>query len=73
MIFLPKVEIKDYNIMIDGKKSFDRLVKKDIKMHGNIRKTATGQEDDYTTGCLFDYPYFIKKLKADCKKQKTGT
>ena len=42
-------------------------------MHDNIRKTATGQEDDYTTGCLFDYPYFIKKLKADCKKQKTGT
>ena len=24
----------------------------------NIRKIATGQEDDYTTGCLLDYTYF---------------
>ena len=22
------------------------------------RKIATGQGDDYTTGCLLDYPYF---------------
>ena len=24
----------------------------------NIRKTATGQRDDYTTGCLLNYAYF---------------
>ena len=24
----------------------------------NIRKIATGQGDDYRTGCLLDYPYF---------------
>ena len=23
-----------------------------------IRKIATGQKDDYTTGCLLDYQYF---------------
>ena len=23
-------------------------------------KIATGQGDDYTTGCLLDYPYFKK-------------
>ena len=23
-----------------------------------IRKTATGQRNDYTTSCLLDYPYF---------------
>ena len=29
----------------------------------NIRKVATGQGDDYATGCLLDYTYFkiIKK------------
>ena len=25
---------------------------------GNIQKIATGQTDDYTTGCLLDYNYF---------------
>ena len=24
----------------------------------NIRKTTTGQGDDYATGCLLDYTYF---------------
>ena len=29
-----------------------------IKQYNEIRKTATGQGDDYTTGCLLDYQYF---------------
>ena len=33
-----------------------------ILKHGNVRKIATGQGDDYATGCLLDYPYFKKKL-----------
>ena len=28
------------------------------KTNENIRKIATGQGDDYTTGCLLDYSYF---------------
>ena len=40
--YLPNVEIKDYN---------------SIKTYETIRKTATFQEDDYTTGCLLDYPF----------------
>ena len=28
-------------------------------MYENIRKFATDQGDDYTTGCLLDYLYFI--------------
>ena len=33
------------------------------KTYENIRKIATGKDDDYTTGCLLDYPYFKKKCK----------
>ena len=33
------------------------------KTYENIRKIATGEGDDYTTGCLLDYPYFIKNYK----------
>ena len=30
----------------------------DLIKQYEIRKTATGQGDDYTTGCLLDYQYF---------------
>ena len=40
----------------------------------NIRKIATGQGDDYTTGCLLDYIYFknyCKMAVVDLSKQQT--
>ena len=61
--YLPKVEIKDYNVMIDGKKLFGQPINDDTKTCENIRKIATGQVDDYTTGCLLDCLYF----KENCK------
>ena len=39
--------------MIDGKSFFDQPIKSFIKTYGNIRKIATGEGDDYTTGCFF--------------------
>ena len=62
---LPNVEIKDYNVMIDKKNFFDEPVKNNKVTYENIRKTATGQEDDYTTGCLLDYTSFKKILQND--------
>ena len=41
--------------------------------YDNIRKIATGQGDDYTTGCLLDYPYFkdtYKMIAVDLSKQQ---
>ena len=49
--------------MIDGKKFFYQPVKNDKATYENIRKIATGQEDDYTTGCLLDYIYFKNHYK----------
>ena len=43
---------------IDGKNFFDQLKKDDKITYENIRKIATSQGDDYTTGCLLDYAYF---------------
>ena len=34
-----------------------------LKTYDNVRKIATGQGDDYTTGCLSDYPYLKKYYK----------
>ena len=58
--------------MIDGKSFFDQPVKKN-KVTGENRKIATGQEDDYTTGCLLDYIYFknyYKMIVVDLSKQQ---
>ena len=61
--YLPKVEGKDYNVMTDGKNFFDQPINNDFKTNENIRKIATGQGDDYTTGCLLDYPHFKENYK----------
>ena len=60
--YLPSVEIKDYNVMIDGRIFLDQTIKNNLKSY-NIRKIATGQGDDYATGYLLDYLYFKKYFK----------
>ena len=70
--YLPNLEIKDYNVMIDGKNFFDQPIKND-KTYQNIRKSATGQGDDYTTSFLLDYNYFksyYKVIAVDLSKQQ---
>ena len=61
--FLLKVEIKDYNVVIDGRNFFDQPIKNDKITYDNIRKIANSQEDDYTTGCLLDYICFKENYK----------
>ena len=59
--------------MIDGQNFFDQAVKSNLRTYDNIRKIATGQRDDYTTGYLLDYNYFSNyyKMKAiDLSKQQ---
>ena len=70
--YLSNVELKDYNIMIDGKNVFHQRIKDNKVTYENIRKIATGQGDDYSTGCLLDYSYFkdsYKMIAVDLSKQ----
>ena len=70
---LLNVEIKEYDIMINGRNLLDQPVKNDAKTYKNIRKFATGQGDDYITGCLLDYFYFKEVymlIVADLRKQQ---
>ena len=48
--YLSTVEIKYYNVMIDGRNFSDQPIKNDSKAYDNVKKIATGQGDDYTTG-----------------------
>ena len=59
--------------MINGENFFDQPIKNKKTTYENIRKIATGQGDDYTTGCLLDYPYFLdtyKMIAVDLSKQE---
>ena len=56
--FLPRVDIANYNVLIDSRNFYDQLINDQIKKYDEIRKVATGKEDNYTTGCLLDYQYF---------------
>ena len=71
--YLPKLDIKDYNNMIDGKIIFDQPVKSNFRKFHNIWKISTGKGAGYTTGCLLDYNYFKERFKVkaiDLSKQK---
>ena len=56
--FLPRVNITNYNVLIDGRNFYDQPINDLVKQYDEIRKTATGQGDDYTTGCLLDFQFF---------------
>ena len=59
--------------MINGENLFDQPVKDNKVTYENIRKIATGKGDDYTTGCLLNYPYFkdsYKMIAVDLSKQQ---
>ena len=71
--YLPNVEIKKYNVMINGENFFDHSIKNDKVTYENNRKICTGSGDDYITGCLLDYPYIkdiYKMIAVDLSRQK---
>ena len=46
-----------YNVIINGKKFYDQPIDSYVKQYEEIRKLATGQSEDYTTGCFLGYEY----------------
>ena len=71
--FLPRIKVTNYNIEIDGRNFHDQPINNSIKQYDEVRETARGKGDDYTTGCLLDFAYFEKNYKiiaADLSKQK---
>ena len=66
----PKVEIKDFNVLIDGKSFFDVPVKNKEEAYEKIMSIS--KNNDYTAGNLLDYEYFSKHYKiiaTDLSKQ----
>ena len=52
---------------------FEQPIKNDLIIYSNIRKITTGQDDDYTTGCLQNYAFLknhYKMITIDLSKQQ---
>ena len=68
--YVPKVEIKGSNALIDGKSFFDLSVKNEEEAYEKI--IDMGNNNDYTTGNLLDFGYFKEKyqlIAIDLSKQ----
>ena len=62
--FFPRVEIDNYNVMIDEQYFFDQPVINDLRKFEIIPKVASGQGDDYAIDYLLDYAYFKENYKT---------
>ena len=72
--FLPREQIKNFNVLTDGRNFYDKPFNDLIKQYDEVRKVSTGHGDDYTTGCLLDYAYFkdsYRLIAVDLSKQKS--
>ena len=68
--YVPNVQIKDFNVLIDGKRFFDMPIKNEEETYQQI--IEMGRNNDYTAGNLLDYEYFSKHYKLiaiDLSKQ----
>ena len=71
--YLPRIDLKIYNAIIDGRNVYDNPIKNDIEKYRELKKVMIGKGEDYTTGSLLDYNYFNKNYKlvaVDLSKQK---
>ena len=69
--YLPRVMIKDYNVIIDKLAFFDLPIKTEEEAYEKIIDISRNNE--YTTGNLLDYDYFKKYYKLiaiDLSKNK---
>ena len=68
--FVPNVEIKDFNVLIDGKIFFDLPVKNEEEAYEKIIEMSN--DNDYTNSNLLDFGYLKKNYRlvaTDLSKQ----
>ena len=70
---IPTRNIRDYNILTDGRNFYDQNISDDFKKYEELRKVMTGRGDDCTTGSLLYYDHWKNNYKLICcdlSKQK---
>ena len=56
--YVPNVQIRDFNVIINGKSLFDMPIKNGEETYKQV--IEMGRYNDYTTGTFLDYEYFSK-------------
>ena len=68
--YVPNIEIKDFNVLFDGKSFFDLPVKNEEEAYKKIM--SNDRNNDCTTGNLLNFAYFkenYKLITIDLSKQ----
>ena len=68
--YVPKVQIKDFNVLIDGRKFFDLPVKNEEEVYEKIIDMSNN--NNHVTGNLLDFAYYkenYKLIAIDLSKQ----
>ena len=68
--YVPNVEIKDFNVLTDGKSFFDLSVKNEEEAYEKMIEMSNN--NDYATGHLLDFAYFkenYRLIAIDLSKQ----
>ena len=71
--YLPRIDFKKYNVIIDGRNFYDNAIESYVEKYRELKKVMIGKGEDYTTGSLLDYDYFLKHYKLvaiDLSKKK---
>ena len=71
--YLPRIDLKKCNVIIDGRNFYDDPIESDIEKYREFKKVMIGKGEDYTTGSLLDYYCFnehYKLVAVDLSKQK---
>ena len=71
--YLPRIDLKKHNVIIDGRNFYDNPIERDIEKYRELKKVMIGKGEDYTTGSLLDYNYFkdhYELVAVNLSKQK---
>ena len=61
--YLPRIDLKKYNVIIDGQNFYDNPIECYIEKYRKLKKVMIGKGEGYTAGSLLDYDYFNKHYK----------
>ena len=71
--YLPRIDLKKYNVIIHGRNFYDYPIESDTEKYRELKRGMIGKGEDYNTGSLLDYNYFkehYKLVAVDLSKQK---
>ena len=52
---LPRIDLKKYNVIIDGRNFYDNPIESNIEKYRELKRVMIGKGEDYITGSLLDY------------------